>query len=223
LRCALLLTLVVAAVAAGAAPAQAQVAVATAIAEDDVTQRDLASLVVQPARARWMMLTPQLEAAAVKTCPPGDTECLLRLAKNRGASHLLQVAVVKHGVRDHLLAVQLFSVEALEPLFEESARQPGADDARRSVRDVAARLLETAGPPAAPRVETAALAEPAPGPPVGPALLLGGAAVLGASWAVAFPAVLVDPGAGEAVALVGAVAGVGLALVGAGVTIAGAL
>lgn len=217
-----------------ASAAQAQVAVATALAENDVTQRDLAAQVVGAAAGQWQMLQPQLDASAVKSCPPGDTACLQSLARDRGASHVLVVAVVPRGVRDHLVAVQLFAVNSPEPVFEESAKQPGAANSPDEVRNLAARLLLTAGPPGlvvARRIRSGEPVDPAPPPAETPAplalgapVLLGGVAVVAVSFAAAFPlAAGQDPSTGYAVSVVGGGLGAVVAFVGAGLLVSEAL
>lgn len=141
-----------------AAPATAQVAVTVASSDDDAAQRDLAAAVVTTVRGRWQMLTPQLQASSVKVCKTGDTACLRALAAQAHATHLLVVGVAPLGVRDHVVAVQLFDVTGAAPLFEESAVQPGALEQLQEVSALASRLIEVVGPP--PFVPPKALVEP---------------------------------------------------------------
>lgn len=144
-----LAVVVVAALALGAAPAAAQVAVALSITDGDASQRHMASAVVGAARSRWQMLAPQLTTAETRACQGGDTTCLRGLAAKRNASHLLVVAVATLGVRDRVVAVQLFDVKQSAPLFEESAVQEGLTDELAEVRALASRLVQRTEPPAA--------------------------------------------------------------------------
>ena len=143
------------------APALAQVAVTVASSGEDASQRDIAAAVVTTARGRWQMLSPQVPAVRMKSCKTGDTACLRAVAAHSQATHLLVVGIAPLGVRDHVVAVQLFDVNVAAPLFEESAVQPGALEELKEVTDLANRLVEVKGPP--PFVPPSAFVAPDPG------------------------------------------------------------
>ena len=126
--------------------ALAQVAVTVTSNEDDASQRAIASAVVTSAQGRWEMLKPLLPASAVKTCKTGDTACLRSVAGAAKATHLLIVGVAPLGSRDHVVAVQLFDVSLVSPLFEDSVVQPGGPGELRQVKTLTSRLIEVAGP-----------------------------------------------------------------------------
>lgn len=134
-------------VALAATPARAQVAVAVTIAEEDASQRDIAGKVVSVAREKWKMLQPQLTSSQTKGCPAGDTECLRTVASKANATHLLVVGVAPLGVRDRVVAVQLFDVTKAAPRFEESVVQTGLNEDLVEVKALASRLVAVAGPP----------------------------------------------------------------------------
>lgn len=131
-----------------AIPARAQVAVAVTIAEEDASQRDIASKVVSVAQKKWRMLHPQLTSSQTRTCPAGNTECLRNLATRAKATHLLVVGVAPLGVRDRVVAVQLFDVTDAKPRFEESVVQSGLNEDFLDVKKLAANVVATPGPPA---------------------------------------------------------------------------
>jgi hypothetical protein len=178
---------VVVAVLLASAASRAQVAVVTTIADSDATQRQIAASVVTTATQRWDVLRPPLSHGDVTSCPRGDTACLRKVAAGRGATHLLVVGVGPLGIRDHVVAVQLFSVGVDKPLYEESAVQAGdaggSSSGLTEVTSIATRLVQTAGPPPAKPYEP-----PTPTPPVvdadprlftwiGVATMIGGAAI----------------------------------------------
>lgn len=177
--CALVAGALVAGAALTTTSARAQVAVAVTIAEEDASQRDLAAKVVSVAHKRWSMLHPQLTSAQTKTCAAGDSECLRNLAAQANATFLLVVGVAPLGVRDRVVAVQLFDVKEPTPLFEESVVQSGLNEDYVDVKRLAANLVGTRGPPAyvppPPLVHTA----PEPADETG-ALTVGGFVLVGA-------------------------------------------
>lgn len=137
----------VALVAMAAAPAIAQVVVTITPHDEDVAQRDIAGVIVTKARERWHVLVPQLSPAKRKSCQTSDTACLRGIAHEALATHLLVIGIAAVGVRDHVVAVQLFDLDVAEPLFEESAVQPGALEELTVVNALASRLLAVPGPP----------------------------------------------------------------------------
>ena len=149
-----------------AGAAHAQLAVVTTHAADDAVQRYLVSAVVEAAQSRWEALSPQLLTEELRRCPSNDAGCLRELARKRGASHLLIVGVAPLGPRDAVVSAQLFSVGDEVPLFESTAVQAGDsggdDDGRSDVRELALRLIATAGPPLAVPHPSPAPAEPPP-------------------------------------------------------------
>jgi hypothetical protein len=139
---------IVAPLAVGATAARAQVAVAVTMAEEDASQREIAGKVVSVAREKWRMLQPQLTSSQTKGCAAGATECLRKVAAEAQATHLLVVGVAPLGVRDRVVAVQLFDVNKAPPLFEESVVQSGLNEDLNDVKGLASRLVLVAGPPA---------------------------------------------------------------------------
>jgi hypothetical protein len=196
--------LVVAACALGAlgaltpTPARAQVAVAVTIAEEDASQRDIASKVVSVARKKWQMLHPQLTSSQTKTCPAGNTECLRGVAAQAKATHLLVVGVAPLGVRDRVVAVQLFDVNKPTPRFEESVVQSGLNEDFVDVKRLAANLVAVPGPPA--YVEPPPLEPVVPEPASGEmgALGVGGFVLVGAGALTAGASALTGWGLVEA-------------------------
>lgn len=140
---------VVAALIGAAAPASAQVAVSLAVTDGDASQRHIASAVVEAVRERWRTVSPQMPASATSHCKAGDTACLREAAAKHGATHLVVVAVAPLGIRDRVVAVQLFDVTQAAPLFEESAVQQGFSEDLDQVRALTTRLVQHAAPPAA--------------------------------------------------------------------------
>jgi hypothetical protein len=135
--------------AAGAA--RAQVAIAATITDGNVVQRQIAGALVTAVSERWQTLPP-FTAKEIARCQAGDTGCLRRLAREQNASHLLIVGMAPIGFRDVIVAVQLFDISADRALFEESIVQPGGDLAKlEETHLLAARLLNTKGPPAGQR------------------------------------------------------------------------
>lgn len=181
-----------------AAPASAQVAIAVTIAEEDTSQRDIAAAVVAVARQKWQLKSPQLSAAQLQHCAAGDTPCLRRAAEKAGARHLLVIGVAPLGVRDRVVAVQLFDVGDASPIFEESAVQPGLnDDQLIEVKKLADRLVTVSGPAPFVPIPSYVPGDPnnppeEPGPSLGPwtwtgfALLGVGGATAIASGSVGF-------------------------------------
>lgn len=217
-------TLVVGLAASGwAAQAHAQVAVVPAIAERDVAQRELVAAVVQAVAERWDLLSPQLDAAAMAGCAKKDVPCLQGLARSRGASHLLVVGAGTLTLRDQLVSVRLFDLNAPEPLFKESVRQTGSEAAPEALLTlVRSRLLEVRGPP------PARLAPPVPEPEPAPredtlalALLASGAAALGVCAAVALPLAAEQPAPALAVGAGGSVAAIALSALGSALLVRG--
>lgn len=133
--------------------ARAQLAVVPTYAINDAAQRHVVSAVVEPALDRWQALSPQLLPDDLRACPANDVECLRALARKRGASHLLVVAVAPLGPRDAVVAVQLYATSSDHALFEDTVVQAGdaggADDGRANTRALAERLVATSGPPPA--------------------------------------------------------------------------
>ncbi len=178
------------AVAVLAAPAaHAQVAVSLAISDNDGVQRDLAAALVRAARDAWDLLPATSGGDELALCNAGDAACLRKRAESHGATHLLVVGVAPLGIRDHILAVQLFDVKTAAPLFEDSVVQHGiAGTSVEQVRALATRLVAVPGPP--PRKPAPA---PAPEAPkarpagtltwVGAGLLGGGGAAIVATTA----------------------------------------
>lgn len=136
-------------VQAASTSAHAQVAVAVTIAEGDASQRDIAARIVAVARRSWQMQMPQLSVEQTRGCAPGDTECLRKLADSVNASHLLVIGVAPLGVRDRVVAVQLFDAREAGLLYEESVVQSGLADDLPDVQALAARLVAVQGPPTA--------------------------------------------------------------------------
>lgn len=129
--------------------ASAQLAVAPTFVATDAVQRHLVSAVVEPALEHWQGIAPQLLDEDLRTCPANDVSCLRKLARKRGAAHVLVVSVAPLGPRDAVVAVQLYSVQSDTPLFEDTAVQPGDaggdDDGRGQARELTARLLKVEG------------------------------------------------------------------------------
>ena len=71
---------------------------------------------------------------------------------------LPNMAITNLGVRDHVLAAQLFDVDKPAALFDDSAVQPGTDTSYTEVRQLAERLATIIGPPVS---HTAPVAAPA--------------------------------------------------------------
>lgn len=158
--------------------AEGGVAVAVTIAEEDASQRDLAGNVVSVARQKWRMLQPQLTASQTKGCNAGNTECLRSVAASARADYLLVVGVAPLGVRDRVVAVQLFDIDKVAPRFEESVVQSGLTDDLTDVKALAARLVAVSGPPSYVEPPSFVAVEPEPAG-LGP-LSIGGFILVGA-------------------------------------------
>jgi hypothetical protein len=207
-------------VLAAAWPARAKVAVVSIVDDNDATQRDLVSALVEPVAEKWQMLVPPLASSAWKRCKPDDTGCLRDEAKAAGASHVLVVAVAPLGTRKRVVSAQLFGVDREKPLFDDSAVQPGLQNRPSEVIALGEKLAAVEGPPPVVAVEETPPA-PASSFRIGPPLLVAGAAVMAAS-ALAFPLGRTSEDTNTVVIGYGAalgIAGGALALIGAGVTV----
>lgn len=208
--------------AVAAMPARAEgVAVAVTIAEEDASQRDIAGKVVSVAREKWRMLQPQLTSSQTKGCGAGNTECLRGIARDAQASYLLVVGVAPLGVRDRVVAVQLFDVNTAAPRFEESVVQSGLHEELADVKALAARLVAVAGPPTYVEPPPFAPVEPEPVNAIGP-VSVAGFALVGAGGVTALASGLAgwgyvednDPKNASNVWLFGVAAGGALAAIG---------
>lgn len=209
---------------AASTSARAQVAVAVTVAEDDASQRDIAARIVSVARKSWQMQAPQLTIEQTRDCAAGDTECLRKLAKSVNASHLLVIGVAPLGVRDRVVAVQLFDAAKAGPLYEESVVQSGLAEDLPDVQSLAARLVAVKGPPAAVEPVPYVAPEPPSANDVG-IVGIGGIVLVGAGAGTALTSLLTgialieseqpDPLLAQGVLLYGIAAGGAISAVGA--------
>jgi hypothetical protein len=158
-----------------AQPAVAKVALAVTTPDQNVRHREVAAGLVEALQARWDFLAPPLTADQVAPCA-AELPCLHRLAVDRGADWLLAVGVAGLGTRGAIVTLQLVGPDGVSRL-DDTAVLSGSADPRADGRQLAARLLAIAGPAPAPHVvERVAMSS---SPPLGAALLAGGAAVVG--------------------------------------------
>jgi hypothetical protein len=157
--------------------ARAQVAIAPLVQADDAVHRDIVSEIALALLAEHEPLMPQLQSKDIAPCRD-DVACVLRVARERGASHLVRVSVAPLGARDQVVAVALYSVRDSAKLFEENTVLSTTRDVRVDARSLGDRVAAIDGLPARRVVEdTPPAMATGPGAPsfVGAGLVLGGA------------------------------------------------
>jgi hypothetical protein len=130
-----------------ASTARAQVAIAPLVQSDDAIHRDIVGEIALALIAEHEPLMPQLQPKDIVPCRD-DVACVLRVARERGASHLVRVSVAPLGARDQVVAVALYSVNDSAKLFEENTVLSTTRDVREDARALGERLAAISGLPA---------------------------------------------------------------------------
>lgn len=140
--------------------AAAGVALALNLPDDNPVHREFAAGILTDAYARWDMMSPQLAPEEVDRCQ-AEERCLLQVAKERAASHLLIVGVAALGATDFVVSVKLLDTASSRELSSYSDLATPGKDPRLAGAQVAQRTFASVqGVPAATPVDP--VPEPAP-------------------------------------------------------------
>lgn len=142
--------------------ASADVALALTLPDKSPVHRDFAAGMVTEAYERFAMLQPQLTPEDAQTCQADDA-CLLRVAKERAASHLMLVGVASLGPSEYVVSLRILDVKTGADVVNVSDLASPGDDPHGAGRTLAGRAFaKAAGVP--PLRASVASVEPAPAP-----------------------------------------------------------